>query len=257
MNFYSPQASRLIGAFVLCLCPSLFTSTAAKQPSQENPVRIENKTGSLTVVGIDKDSNNIHGQDYIRVKLRNDSDKVITSYLIATSKTTGMQKDYTFSESEGTKGILPAATEEWQYPPTPNMLKDGLVILAVLFADGTGDGDPQKIKAMQDQLYGCKLQISRILSVLDSILESPIADSQAGIDEMESRTLSLSTESEDGNESIKIGLHNQKENTLYEIKEIREVMQSRQKITIRELLLRARGKLNERLSRIHVAGPAV
>jgi hypothetical protein len=53
--------------------------TLAKQSPQESALRVENKTKSFPVVNIDKDTQYIQGMEFIRVSLRNDYEKTITS----------------------------------------------------------------------------------------------------------------------------------------------------------------------------------
>jgi hypothetical protein len=131
------------------------------------------------------------------------------------------------------------------------MLAEGITVLAVVFEDGTGDGDPRRIKEINDQRYGYKVQILRILVLVENILKSPAADTPTAIDELERQITTLSTEPD--NEMpvhSKLGLHNQKEEALRDVKEVRSVVQEPGRSTVREGLDRIRNRLEKRLSRL-------
>ena len=248
MTLYHSSRRLLVAAIVIttCQCLSIVAVLSlAKQSPQESVLRVENKTKAFQVVSIAKDRESIH------VSLRNDYEKTIISYIVATSRHTTMQTDYGFSDES--KGIAPRAIEDWRETTTLQMLSDGITILAVVFEDGTGDGEPQRVKEIKDQRYGYKVQISRILLLIENILKSPVADTPTAIDELESQITSLSTEPDDETlEHSKLGLHNQKESTLRDVEELRGIVQEPGKITVRDGLVRIKKRLEKRLSRLGV-----
>lgn len=229
------------------------TRTADAQPSQDVSVSVTNETKSFQVVNFDKDLEYVKGAEFLRVSLRNDYDKAIVSYVISTGKNSSVQVDFMYSE--GADNIAPGEVTEWRNGLNPAMLAEGVTIQAVVFDDGTGDGDPVKIKEVTDQWAGGYSQISRILSILDSALKSPDASASGVLYELETQVASLSIEPDDTlHPGSKSGLHTQRETTVARLKELRDGVEASSDFTPREGLVILKERLESYQVRLRAAG---
>jgi hypothetical protein len=130
-------------------------------------LKVSNKTQHLYIVSIEKKQDN-----QILISLRNDYAKKITSYELSMgSKLTLV--DYKYSDHED--GISPGnVVEELQtIDIDPELSEKGIAILAVLFEDGTSDGDPAHIQEIVQYRLGGKMQLERALLMLEKVKARP------------------------------------------------------------------------------------
>jgi hypothetical protein len=228
---------------------------AAARPAgaQEISVNVANQTSGFKVERVERDLEYVKGSEFLRVSFRNDYDKAIVSYAIATGKGSSVQTDFMYSEA-GNK-IAPGEVTEWRNPMSAEAVAEGISIQAVVFDDGTGDGDAAIIKGIKDQWAGGDKQISRILSILDAALQSDEAQSSDLLYELESRVSSLSIEPDDMFQPrSQAGLNNQRENMLVKLKELRDVVETASGATAREGLVRLKERLEGYQVRLRAAG---
>lgn len=139
-----------------------FGLSNANVPSQSK-VRIQNRSPKFVVQHID-----IH-QSSFSVVLRNDYDKTITAFSV------GSATNHTRTELIGTdQTISPGAikVKDYDFPPSGPQ-EYSTTIQAVIFEDGTSEGDPQIIKEFRDNRMGEKAQLSRIIPLLQRVLDAP------------------------------------------------------------------------------------
>ena len=73
-------------------------------------------------------------------------------------------------------------------------------VLAVVFDDGSGDGDEKAVAAILDERQKSKLRLTRIIDLLNGDLSSSRAINDTVVDELRSRISSLATGPEDSSE---------------------------------------------------------
>jgi len=139
------------------------TSGISKQtPAPASSLRVQNKTESLEVV-------NISQQDTLcMLTLRNVSPKAINGYSIGRSSNSKLDVDLTIGDTtiapgEEFKESIPISQS--QGPPVIN-------VLAVMFTDGTADGEAQVIAANQERRKGTRQELAHILPILRGALNS-------------------------------------------------------------------------------------
>jgi len=126
-------------------------------------LRVRNKTQHLYLVSIEKTPDN-----QILLSLRNDYAKKITSYELSVGSKITMA-DYIYSEHED--GVPPGNIIESHQAIDldPELNAKGIAILAVMFEDGTSDGDPVHILEISQYRLGGKMQMERALNTLEKV----------------------------------------------------------------------------------------
>ena len=142
-------------------------SESLRKSFRVEDLKITNKTQHFHIVSIEKTSNND-----IRISLRNDYDKKIIGYALSMGSNVTIG-DYIFSERD--ESISPGNIEE-DYQGIgidPELNAKGIVILAVMFEDGTSDGDPVHIQEIAQHRLGGKMQMEQVLSMLEKVKTLP------------------------------------------------------------------------------------
>lgn len=140
-------------------------------------IKITNKVKSISVVGIEKDPTNVN----IVLSLRNDSDKRMTAYMVSAGNTV-IGSDYAFSEFEDGiasgdilkvyHGIDASMLRDKSVHIAPDLRKKGISVLAVIFEDGTTEGDSARVENLTQYRLGGKTQVEEILFNLEAVRES-------------------------------------------------------------------------------------
>ena len=132
--------------------------------------------------------------DQLRVSLKNNHTDTITAFAINFGDTT-IKEDFAYSDVHF--GIEPGDTFERSYavslPPLGSELRN-LHLLTVLRKNGTRDGDPKVSREIKDERLGEKIQILRMLRILEKErlprrdLKTIKSDVVAALDSGESET---------------------------------------------------------------------
>ncbi|MCI0486473.1 MAG: hypothetical protein L0229_07715 [Blastocatellia bacterium] len=126
--------------------------------------RVVNNTSSLEVVSIEKSF------DHCRLTLKNVSDKNIIAYYISSGRS-GLGSRAAYA---GTGGALIPAGESFPdlYLTCSSIEKDGLTILAVIFDDGTFEGDRKIATDFSAEREGVRLQAPHVLRMIEQALSA-------------------------------------------------------------------------------------
>jgi hypothetical protein len=153
-------------------------------------IKLRNYTSAFNVVGKEKVP---HGD--IRLTLQNDYDKKITAYEISIGSTTSLV-DTILSTHED--GIMPGFTRQQLLPINidPDLESKGIIILAVVFEDGSGDGHPDFIKEINDYRRGETMQMERVSRLLGKSLSASDGDLVSALDSVQANMLSAPGESD-------------------------------------------------------------
>src|SRR5215471_10488274 len=117
-----------------------------------NDIPVVNKASSFNVV-----QRTLSSTGSIRFTLRNNYSNAITAYKTILGEDGDELADMMLATYDAS--ILPGSSTEALLTVTPNLKAKGVVISAVLFADGTADGDPKAIRELQEYRLGESLQM--------------------------------------------------------------------------------------------------
>jgi hypothetical protein len=170
-------------------------------PSQQaRPFKVvQNKTRSFEVV----QTRQLDGGEGAELSLRNGYDKNVTAYVVSANGLISLV-DFLYSDAEDERKIAPGGVYSRnlsfvESPDTPDLATQqnlGIKILAVMFDDKTGDGDPELIARILDMRMGSKIQSARILQILKETLNSSRTTDDTLFDTLRARMSALPTDSE-------------------------------------------------------------
>lgn len=168
MNKY--VASLVIGIVITAALIFNPTKRADVSTTRASTIRqilqVQNKTASLEVVNVTEQETSCS------LTLRNISPKVINGYSIGTTNLSKVDVDLTI----GDRTIAPGEEFTESYPLPGPQKPTTIKMLAVLFTDGTADGEAQVITANQERRKGTKQQLIDILPLLRKALNSSAPD---------------------------------------------------------------------------------
>jgi hypothetical protein len=182
-----------IAAFVsigmVCLViynPSQNASSQEKEFKLED-VRLFSKMEKFGVVDLEKS-----GDRLIQIKFKNQYDKAITAYQVSFGKVRTTEELIYDQKSF----ILPGATYTTIYPIQNLMAENVISILAVIFEDGTADGDVDFIREVREIRMGKSIVLNRFLAKLQSVLDPSSTPVTGALDDLESQVANFSGDSD-------------------------------------------------------------
>lgn len=164
-----------------------------KEPPHKRTVKVFSNVDKLDIV------NSQIEDDRFSFTLRNRFDKNINSFYY----TSGERSSHTTLIYSDFKNVVgPGEEHNFSTELREELYTNGLTILAILFEDGTGAGEPQTIQKMQDERKGVKLELIRGKQLIDDLLTTNSAKSKLDIERVKTKFLSpISIEKLSGNES--------------------------------------------------------
>lgn len=233
MNKYNAlfKHSRLIISFTICLTLlgiGVWSSASSRKqrsrPLEEirkdlvtDQIKLDNKTQGFEILRMDKTQ-----MGDILLSLKNNYAKRITGFQV-TVGAARIQTELILGGDEN-EFISPGAIYEKVYFAQEGLDEQGIVVRAVVFEDGTSDGEPDFIKEIKDYRVGMKLERERVLARLHYILSSTQTDILADLEKLELDTLSLTQGRRYGKlDNIALGSRNERKRILDEIKNFRRI----------------------------------
>ena len=211
---------------MMLISAAVVTVWATNEHNNPDRLSIENKTRSLTVESV-TDLGEARGRSRFGVTVRNGYDKPITAYRFRvvdnlTAKDTinavergGLVDDWSFQ---------PQATDV-AYVSASSAGEVVLTVAAVLFEDGTGDGDTNDLTRLQEIRAGIKLAYQRIVPILRRAAgENRAVVSEAVIQSLENEVVSLSERGVPMN--LRRGFDQAKDYVGSELKELKKNLRS-------------------------------
>jgi len=111
-----------------------------------------------------------HPNDVVEVTMRNGYRKDITAIAASAGDIQSFHTDYIYAESEANQKLAPGASDMFLYAPSRALgLLPEIVVSAVVFSDGTSNGDRSEIAYILDKRHGMKIQLNRINPYLKSL----------------------------------------------------------------------------------------
>lgn len=237
-----------IRLLTLCVLASLvFFLTASIRTGQDGGAEVVNMTQSFQVVSAVKSNNSFH------LLLKNNYSKAINGYSVGANPTSVQDIDLTIGDSE----IAPGDSTRAEVPiPDSQSVSGGVVspqkvyVFAVFFDDGSSDGDRLTINRTRQRRLGIKIQLNRILPLIQAALNSSDSDMPETISRLKSQILSLPEETETGQPAmVRSGLLSAKRTTLTEIQRIEEEVKLG-RIKYREGLIHVKANVERRSTRL-------
>ncbi|HMF56605.1 MAG TPA: hypothetical protein VK619_09695 [Pyrinomonadaceae bacterium] len=224
-------------------------SKSSGLPQQNNEVLVNNKTTAFQVIS------EVRNGDSIRLVLKNNYSKAITAFRVSgNSESQGVDVDFT---SEGTF-IAPGETYNYReaignlfpYLGTSSGQLN-IKILAVVFDDGSGDGDATVVKHIKSRRRGVKIQLARILPLLQQIIDSPDSNTQAALERLKMQILALPTHPQNGESpDIMGGLIHGKNYILGEIQRLEGIERETGNINFRNELIKIKERYEREAARL-------
>lgn len=170
------------------------TQTQSPQaPPAEEPVpvddtfvpKVESQTGALEVLSVSRRG------PFLKLRLKSVSEKKIYSFRMSYHKS-GTAMLFSFVLSEDKTALAPGEVYKYDYPfiPTSSLAREALTFEAVLFEDGTGEGEERKVKSLQDLFLASRKELESITAVIQAAAaESPGVASPGSLETLERRLL--------------------------------------------------------------------
>jgi hypothetical protein len=181
-----PRRTVLVVSAIAPVCLGLllgFGGTSRQQSASNSEIKIVNKTTTLEVVAFRTPDGG-----RLIVRFKNISSKELNGYAVAVNggRITG-------DISSGDRVVSPGQTEDLEIPLSPTPPE--LTVMAAMFADGTIDGEPTTVGELRKWRLALKKQLTRSVTFLDAILESPDVDTAKALDRLKSQFSSLDPDS--------------------------------------------------------------
>ena len=189
-------------------------------------LRITNRTSSFNVADIKKLSDNI-----FEITFQNNYSKRITGFEVSVG---GMrvQTELILGGDEG-QFISPGDSYQEAYSSQQGLDRHGVQILAVVFDDGSGDGDTKFIKEISDYRFGMQVERQRVLALLEEVVQATDEHMPQALEELESN-LSLgiaSTRQNSSLDNVGLGTRNERRRMLEEISMLKKKHQNALSVT--------------------------
>ncbi len=162
--------------------------------SQGYPLQVLNRTQSFEVIKAER------GPNDFSFTLKNTADKTIMAVSISATKAHKVQTEYLFGEVPDL-GIAPGTLYAQTYGLHGSEYTDTLEIKALIFDDGSSEGDPAEVREIEDSRLGTQVQMRRTVKELEKFLASGSVDSfefrknlEQALDSSDDDTVNILTE---------------------------------------------------------------
>jgi hypothetical protein len=164
------------------------TSTSTSPPEVMEPVdatfipKVESKTEALQLVSA------VRRDPFIRIRLKNVSDKSIYAFRMSYHKS-GAAVLFSFIMADDKKALAPGEVYKYEYSFSANstMAREPLTFEAVLFEDGSGAGEANKVKSLQDIFLTNRKQLENVIALLQAAIDSPNVETLSSLPELEKK----------------------------------------------------------------------
>ena len=230
--------------------PTMSSQTSA--PAVVEPVDasfvpvVESKSQALEVVSVTR------RDPFIRIRLRNISEKNIYAFRVRYHKG-GAATLYSYVMSDSKTMIAPGEVYRYEEPFSPNspLAREALVFEAVIFEDGTGDGEADKVKSLQDLFLTNRKELEYQIALLQVALNSANVETFDGLRDLQMKVSgtpqSLNLAMLNG--LVGLTLPSWKVNTMAMIGEIERKKRAEPNTSIKEELLKLKESYTKSLAK--------
>lgn len=179
-----------------------------------NEIPVRNMTQALKVISIEKADGGM-----LRLTLQNGYRKGINGVEISMVNV-GVHDELSF----GKENIIPpGGTYVTELPIQEHTDTDGIEIAAVMFEDGTADGNLEYVRSVEEQRLAKRAQFKRAFALIQKQLAEADAETLEGLNRLEFQLQSLPEREESGKRGdYEIGLKEAKNLMIVTIQSIRE-----------------------------------
>ena len=171
-------------AVLACTAVVFATVGSSTFRSKTTQIHLVNNTGALALVGQEK----IDGRT--RLQFKNISAKDLNGFVLGLANLRQIELDTT----TGDRVIVPGEVQDIEIPgPLPT-----ITILAVMYADGSLEGDQITVAQLRDRRSALKAELKRILGLIVAEAQSRDADIPGAFDRLESAMSKLPSTVADG-----------------------------------------------------------
>lgn len=132
-------------------------------PQQNAPLQITNRTEALSVIKAEP------GPNEFSITLRNNSAKTITAFSISPRKGFTITEEFVLAEISDV-GIGPDAVFSKTYRTLNSSQPESIEIKALIFDDGSAEGDARTVRQIVDSRLGEQIQLRRAVKELEKFL---------------------------------------------------------------------------------------
>lgn len=157
-------------------------ASSSSQKEELADIKMVNKTSGFLVASLNR-----IGANRLRLELRNTYDKAITAFRLSFGKVE-VTDELSYNKK---RIILPNAVFTDEYPIQPTSGDYRLTVLAVVFEDGTGDGDAHAIREITGIRLGKQLAYQHFLNRITALLNSPDSQLSKSLETMRSEIANL------------------------------------------------------------------
>jgi len=200
-------------------------------------IRINNNTSSLEVIAVRPMPHNM-----LAIVLKNISSKEVNGYEILVRGKAEIRTDL----SAGDWALSQGSTHELDIATEANGPE--VTILAVMFTDGSIEGDPTTVTELKHWRLGIKTQLMRALPLLESALNSTDVFTPGVLDRLESQISSLPLESDEGQHHAASGARRGRSDLITNIDALRERRKRNGQFMQRQRLLDLKRQLERRIT---------
>ena len=159
-------------AVLACTAVVLATVGSSTFRSKTAQIHFVNNTGALALIGQEV----IDGRT--RLKFKNISAKDLNGFVLGLANLRQIELDTT----TGDRVIVPGEVQDIEIPePVPT-----ITILAVMYADGSLEGDPVTVAQLRDRRSALKAELKRILGLVVAEAQSRDANTPGAFDRLKS-----------------------------------------------------------------------
>lgn len=213
-----------------------------------NGVTVSNHTQAFQVVNATNDGNTI------QLSLRNGYSKAITAFIVSGDDGSSVQVDFssvdsliapgeTYNYGEATANLLSHSGAEQSRPK--------ISILAVLFEDGSSDGDNKVVRDIKNRRLGEKIQLMRILPLLEEALGVEDSELPVSIERLKARISALPDKPQKG-ESPEImgGLHHGKQYIYAKLERLKQLQDENDVVNLRTELTKIKHRYKKETTKL-------
>ena len=247
----------LLGAVLACSLTAeaqqpITGSSQTSVPAVPEPVDasflpvVESKSQALEVVSVTR------RDSFIRIRLKNNSDKNIYAFRMRYHHG-GAATLFSYLGSDTKTMLAPGEVYRYDSPfsPTSSLARESLIFEAVIFQDGTGDGDADKVKSLQDLFLTNMKELEYEIALLQAALDSTKVERLDGLGDLQVKVSetpeSLSIEMLSG--LVGVALPSWKATTMAMIRDLERKKRDEPNTSIREELLKLKERYTKTLAK--------
>jgi hypothetical protein len=223
-------------AAVLACTAVVFVTVGSSTFRSKTPqIQVVNDTGALAVVAQEV----IDGR--VQLQFKNISAKALNGFVLGLPKLRQIELDTT----PGDRVIVPGEVEDIEIPGPP---PSSITILAVMYADGSLEGDQITVAQLRDRRSALKVELKRILGLVVAEAQSRDADTPGAFDRLESAMSTLSSTVADGHTPQANAQRGAKDDVASLLKFMRHRQERNAHLNQRELIRELKERIERRIA---------